>query len=165
MKYPTFPTNSLYGNFPNFPANYIDIPNMIDLPGYLRNVIGYYTDVLNAPYGNPPALNTWSIPYPNLLGIPTWIEKIGYYIAGWGGAILRYVLKYTVALLVNGVSFILNLGMGSLSSIMTTITTEGAKLGILGIPFEITASGLLVVAVVLIATGIIKGIQAIGDMA
>ena len=165
MKYPTFPTNSLYGNFPNFPVNYIDIPNLVDFPAYLRNLITYYTNILNAPYTNPPALNTWSIPYPNLLGIPTWIEKIGYYIAGWGGAILRYVLKYTVALLVNGVSFILNSGMGSLSSIMTAITTEGGKLGILGIPFEITASGLLVVAVVLIATGIIKGVQTIGDMA
>lgn len=165
MKYPTFPTQSLYGNFPGFPVNYISIPNMIDLPGYLKNVIEYYTNILNVPYNNPPALNTWSIPYPNLLGIPTWIEKIGYYFAGWGGAILRYILKYTVALLINGVSFILNLGMGSLSSIMTTITTEGGKLGILGIPFEITASGLLIVAVVLIATGIIKGVQVIGDMA
>lgn len=165
MKYPTFPTNSLYGNFPNFPVNYIDIPNLVDFPAYLRNLITYYTDILNAPYRNPPALNVWKIPYPNIYSIFSWIQNIGYYFIGWGGAILRYTLKYTVALLVNGVSFILNLGMGSLSSIMTTITTEGAKLGILGIPFEITASGLLVVAVVLIATGIIKGVQAIGDMA
>ena len=165
MKYPTFPTNSLYGNFPGFPVNYIQIPNMTDLPTYLRNVIGYYTDVLNAPYRNPPALNTWNIPYPNIFGITTWVENITYYIAGWGGAILRYILKYTIALLVNGVSFILNLGMGSISSIMTTITTEGGKLGILGIPFEITASGLLVITVVLLITGVVKGIQAIGDMA
>ena len=165
MKYPTFPTGSLYGSFPSFPVDYITIPNMIDLPAYLKNVIGYYTNLLNAPYSNPPAMNTWSIPYPNITGITTWVENIAYYIAGWGGAILKYVLKYTVALLVNGVSFILNLGMGSLYTVMTTITTEGAKLGILGIPFEITASGLLIVAVVLIATGIIKGVQAIGDMA
>ena len=100
------------------------------------SILSRFYFYLNAPYSNPPAMNTWSIPYPNITGITTWVENIAYYIAGWGGAILKYVLKYTVALLVNGVSFILNLGMGSLYTVMTTITTEGGKLGILGIPVD-----------------------------
>lgn len=88
-----FPTQSLYGSFPAFPVDYVEVPNVIQLPSYIASMITYYTDVLNAPYSNPPSLSTWNIPYPNLLGIPTWLAELAAYGLGWGGAFVLWIVS------------------------------------------------------------------------
>ena len=163
-QYPSFPTQSLSGSFPGFPVNYINIPNLVDLPGYIISVTTYYGNPFNFPYANPPIIASWRIPYPNIFGIFGWFVNVIWWVLGWAGAIFKYALTYASAGIINLATWIINIGTGTITSILTATQTYADKLGIWGIPLEATVAGLLIVALILIVFGIVRGVQTIIEM-
>lgn len=152
FSYPIFPKSSAFGAFPAFPTTTwsVSIPTKIGiLP--VPPPLGGYT--------------LFSIGIPNIGAIPTWIGNIFLWAIGWGGAIFKYAVIYAVAVIVNTVLYILGLGAGLITAIMSTTETMTAPLGIWAIPIDITIAGLLTIAIVIGIWGIIKGIQSIAEEA
>lgn len=115
---PPFPTESLEGNFPNFPVAYAQIPNVFDLPGYILSVTTYYGNPLNYPYNKPPIIASVSIPYPNIFKIPSFFEKVVLWLMGWAGAVFEWSFQW---LSIEGQNFTI-WGINGISAMIQGIT-------------------------------------------
>lgn len=164
LTYPPFPSQSAMGSFPAFPTISYQIPNMLDFPSYIAAIVPYYADVINYPYSNPPKLGTWTIGIPNLLAIPNWIAQIVMWVAGWLGAVLKYGIIYVLYFIGNGILYLINLGAGTFTAVITATQSLAKPLGIFAIPVEMGIAGLLIVALITIAWGTIKAIQTVIEM-
>ena len=161
FSFPSFPTQSAYGAFPSFPYYKMSIPDLADLPGYIKSVSAYYANVFNYPYSNPPAIASWNIDIPNITAIPLWVGKLFLWGIGWAGAIFKYAIIYAVALVVNVILYLLSIAMGLVTGILTSTEAYTAPLGIWAIPINAAVAGFLLIAVVLGVFGLVKGVKSI----
>ena len=127
---PNFPTESLAGNFPNFPVGYISVPDLIDLPSYIYSVTLYYGNPLNYPYLNPPIIASWSIPYPKILQIPLFLEKVIAWLLGWLGAVFEWTFQYTSIGGANLTIWFINTTSGDFNALVLTSNRAAAATGI-----------------------------------
>lgn len=141
IPYPSYPNQSLYGSFPNFPMTHLNLG---------INVLGKFYGII--------------IPIPNIPGIPNWIFKIFEYIAGWGGAYFSYLIEYAGDWIANMVIYVFGFFIGIFDAIFGSLATLTAGLGIFAIPVDMIVIGILLIALVLLGMGIMKGIQAISEM-
>ena len=114
MKYPIFPSQSAYGNFPAFPTTTYQ---------WGFSILGHY-------YG-------LSVKIPDLAGIPEWIAEILYWGIGWIGALFKYLIIYISVFLVNTFDTAFNDLIGIFNQAIGFIQKLTSSMGIFGIPIEI----------------------------
>ena len=161
MNAPQFPTGSLAGNFPGFPVNYAQIPNIIDLPGWVASMVGYYADVFNAPYPNPPQLQTWAIPYPNLLGIPQFLWQLVVWTVGLFAAVFEWVFAEISYLGIVYLGGFLNDIAYAFNSAIQTANQAANQTGIFAPLIEAVFFGAIIALALVLAALIIKAMEVV----
>ena len=160
--FPPFPSQSLYGSFPSFPVNYVSIPNIADLPGWILRLIAYRINPINYPYKNPPSIpSLFSIPYPNLLGIPAWIAKIFAYGVGWVGAFILWTVKVIVIAILLAVGTTINTANTAINWTIQEIESISSHAGIFAPVVAALLMGMLLVVLVVgifAAINLLKGL-------
>lgn len=160
--FPPFPSQSLYGSFPSFPVNYVSIPNIADLPGWILSLIAYRINPINYPYKNPPSIpSLFSIPYPNLLGIPAWIAQIFAYFIGWIGAFLLWLVQVFVIVISDPIDYLVNLGSNAINWTIQEIESISSHAGIFAPVVAALLMGMLLVVLVVgifAAINLLKGL-------
>ena len=136
LTYPTFPTQSAYGQMPTFPTIKIQIANPLTLPKWVAQMVGYYGNVLNIPYNNPPKEPLITFPIPNILAIPLYILHLSLWILGWAGAIFEYLVIFSLDALGNLVITGVNLITEIFTTTLTYTRQQTTGLGIFAIPIE-----------------------------
>ena len=157
MNFPPFPSQSLYGSFPNFPVNYVTVPNLL----HWAQVGLYYGNILNYPYNNPPPGTVWKIPYPVLTGIPGWIAEIFDYALGWVAAFLLWLVQVFVIVISDPIDYLVNLGSNAINWTIQEIESISSHAGIFAPVVAALLMGMLLVVLVVgifAAINLLKGL-------
>ena len=148
MNFPPFPSQSLYGSFPNFPIDYfvVQIPNSIGLLPVPPPLGGYIIG---------------KIPYPVLTGIPGWVAEIFDYALGWVAAFLLWLVQVFVIVISDPIDYLVNLGSNAINWTIQEIESISSHAGIFAPVVAALLMGMLLVVLVVgifAAINLLKGL-------
>lgn len=171
ITFPTFPIQSLYGNFPTLATWKIQIWNIFDLLGlgeWMTELTGYWTQYLAwtttgkyiglpppTPPTPPPNLLI-SFKIPNLLAIPSFLGDIFLWILGWAGAVFEWSAKSLTYILLTPSTWLINRLSAGVQSYISTIYDISKPLGIFAPVIMTLAIGAMILAMFTFALGVFK---------